>query len=105
MARRRSRAKRGGGVLVWGGWCVAGLVVVVVVGYFALTAWLRSYLHSDRFREMMGAKVSAFLKAEGEFGAFHWEGVTAMVDGYEAVGYEDAAFSALRLCRSGMKYQ
>lgn len=78
-------------------WLVGILAVVLVGGYFGVTAWVRGYLHGEGFRMMAGEKASALMKADGEFGAFHWAETTARVEGFSAKGYEDAAFSQLDL--------
>lgn len=72
------------------------LMALLVVGGFILYLGLRAYLQSDRFRGMLGERVSETLKAEGEFAEFKWTGATAYTDYYKAHGFEDSSFSRVK---------
>jgi hypothetical protein len=80
-------------MLAWGA-CALLLVAALVV--FGAGAWLRHYLHSDRFRVMIGQRASEALDMDGSFGVFRWEDTSAHVEGFSGRGFEGAAFSELR---------
>jgi hypothetical protein len=72
------------------------LMALLVIGGFAIYLGLKVYLHSDRFRGMLGERVSDTFKADGEFAEFKWTGSTAYTDDYKAHGYEDSPFSRVK---------
>jgi hypothetical protein len=75
---------------------VVTLFVLVVVGGFLVLLALRAYLHSDKFRTVVGDEVSQVFKADGEFTSFQWTGMAAYTDGYNAKGRSGAFFSRAR---------
>jgi hypothetical protein len=73
-----------------------GAVLLVVVAGIGVSLWLNSYLHSDRFRTLVGKKTSEFLRADGQYMPFHWSGTSVYSDGYAARGLPGCMFSELR---------
>jgi hypothetical protein len=63
-----------------------GLVVVLVLGLFAVILGVRGYLHSDSFRRLLSAEAGKALEAEGEFDSFRWKGLQVRTDSFEAAG-------------------
>lgn len=64
---------------------VAALIVCVLalgIGYIAL----RRYLHSDSFREFLSGEASRAVGVTGEFAPFHWDGLAANTESFEATG-------------------
>lgn len=71
-------------------------VATLVGGFIGGSFWLKSYLHSDAFRAMLGEKTSAFCHGEGQYLSFHWSGLSVYSDGYAARGHAGAPFTTLR---------
>ncbi len=90
--RARNKAKLGRVLAL----SALGLFAFAVCGSFALYIGLRAYLHSERFRGMLGERVSGVLRADGEFGDFKWTGTTAYTEDFKARGFEDAAFARVK---------
>ncbi|MFC7337038.1 hypothetical protein ACFQY0_07610 [Haloferula chungangensis] len=63
---------------------ILGLLLVAAVagGYL----WLRSWLHSEDFRQMLSNEVGEGLGAKSEFGKFHWNGGSVGSDSFDAQG-------------------
>ena len=72
-----------------------GLVALAVVGFAGYLA-VRSYLHSNKFRVLVGEETSKALEAEGEFEPFEWRGNSMYSKSFAANGREDAFFSRLK---------
>ena len=79
---RRSRAKLGGGK--WKVRIVSFLLVFVMFGGFGVYAWLKSYLHSDKFRVFMGEIVGGAMGADAHFELFEWQGMDARTASFVA---------------------
>jgi len=85
MARRRTRNARGSKGIRWGrigAAALLALVVTVIGGYL----WLRSYLHSESFRQFLAAQAGVPLKANTSFTPFRWDGLQLSTDAFEATG-------------------
>ena len=61
---------------------VLGLMVILLG--FGLNAWIKSYLHSDKFRILMGEKVGKALDADTRFELFEWQGMHMSSAGFSA---------------------
>jgi hypothetical protein len=48
--------------------------------------WLRQWLHSEDFREMLSAEAGSALEAEAAFGEFDWDGLSVRSRSFEARG-------------------
>lgn len=68
------------------------LAIFAFAGYLAI----RSYLHSEKFRALVGDETSKALDAEGEFEAFNWQGKSMYSKSFAARGTEDALFSRMK---------
>ena len=71
---------------------VVGLAVSAFITYMVV----RSYLHSNKFRALVGVETSKTLEAEGEFEPFQWEGRSMYTKSFSAQGTEHALFSRLK---------
>jgi hypothetical protein len=83
MARRRTRNERGSKGIRWGrigGALVLALLVVFIGGYL----WLRSYLHSESFRQFLAAQVGVPLRATAAFTPFRWDGLQLSAEAFDA---------------------
>ncbi len=92
---RRKRQKTGSR---WGkvlGICAAGVVVCLLMAVAGIYMWVKSYLKSSEFKEMVEIKTGGVLKGEGRFGEFVWTGSSAYTNSFEAQGYEDAWYSRM----------
>lgn len=99
MSRRRSRKKRSSGKKPWAKWLgfsALALVVLLVLGGFALYLGLKSYLHGERFRGMLAEEVGGVSEAEVEFGEFKWTGTSAYTETMKAHGFPEASFSKIK---------
>lgn len=99
MSRRRSRKKRSSGKKPWAKWLgfsALALVVLLVLGSFALYLGLKSYLHGERFRGMLAEEVGGVSQAEVEFGEFKWTGTSAYTETMRAHGFPEAGFSKIK---------
>lgn len=50
--------------------------------------WLRSYLHSESFREFLAEEVGDAVNVEAVFGVFRWDGLAVQTEGLDAKGDE-----------------
>jgi hypothetical protein len=71
------------------------LIALFLLGTALLYAGLRSYLHSDAFREFLSNRVSRATGVEGTFSPFHWEGLALRTEVFSAKG--DGAIRELRI--------
>ena len=71
---------------------VVGLAVFLFIAYMVV----RIYLHSSKFRALVGYETSKALEAEGEFEPFQWEGRSMYSKSFAAQGTQDALFSRLK---------
>lgn len=68
-----------------------GLVLVLsIVGYFALRSWL----HSESFRRFLSAEASKTLGVPGQFDSFAWDGLQFRSDGFS--GRDGKTIAAVR---------
>ena len=70
----------------WVGKASIGLVIGAVVLAGALFLAIRSYLHSDSFRNFLSAQVSRTAKVDGLFTPFRWQGLAVDADSFDATG-------------------
>ena len=92
-ARRRRGAPKSGGK----SWWIRGLVglgLLLVVSVAGAYLWLRSWLHSEDFRQMLSNATGEGLGARSEFGKFHWDGASVGSDSFDAQG--DGMVESLR---------
>lgn len=78
-------------------WMRRGVMVVLVgcgIGLVVGYGKLRSYLHSDGFREFLSTKASRAAGVKGEFSPFHWQGWSVDTDQFQGVG--DGAVQSIR---------
>lgn len=83
-SRRRRRASGGGA-----GWFGKALIVSIVcglVGTGLLYLAIRSYLHSESFREFLAKKAGDAAGVEGSFTPFRWEGLAVNTGKFEGSG-------------------
>jgi len=97
--KKKSAGKRGrsGGRL--GRICLISALVGLVglaVCTFVVYMVVRGYLHSSKFRALVGNETSRALEAQGEFEDFQWEGRSMYTKSFAAQGSEDAFFSRLK---------
>lgn len=85
MSRRSRRRKPAAGGN-WLGRAVVGVLIVCVVFLGIGYMMLRRYLHSDSFRKFLSAEVGDATGVTGEFAPFHWDGLAANTDSFEAKG-------------------
>ncbi len=86
-ARRRAGQSRGAGRTgVWFGRVVLGLVVLGAIAALGGYLWLKNYLRSDGFRQMVNLKVSEVLEAEATFDQFKWDGMEMRAPNFSAEG-------------------
>jgi hypothetical protein len=78
------------------GYSLVALFVLLLVAAIALPIGFRSYLHSEAFRQKIGAAAGKALKARAEIQPPRLEGTTAYTDGFQAHGYEKSAFYELK---------
>jgi hypothetical protein len=74
---------------------LAGLAVVVL----GVHAWVRAFLRSDQFRELVAAKVGDLWQVDGTFSPLRWQGWTVYADTYQATGRAGGAVKNLRAQR------
>ncbi|MEP4078769.1 hypothetical protein [Haloferula sp.] len=60
------------------------LALVVVVGVAGGYLWLRSWLGSEDFRQMLSNAVGETLGAKSEFGLFRWDGTSVSTESFDA---------------------
>ncbi len=77
-------------------------ISLALVLFWALSA-AKSYVRSDKFREMVAGKISKKLNAAGQIEPVSWQDSSAFTDRVTARGYEDAAFAKLEV--SGVRIQ
>ncbi len=69
------------------------VAVVLAVGAVALLVglnfWVRGYLRSDAFRELVELRTSRALRADASYEPFRWTGSTVFSNELEAVGFGD----------------
>lgn len=83
---RRSRKSKAAGESRWLGKVVVGLLISGVVGLAGGYALLRSYLHSDSFRQFLSGEASKVARVTGEFSSFRWQGLAVTTESFEATG-------------------
>ena len=92
---RRSR-KRGAALGAgWLGKSAIGLILIGVVAAGVLYAMVRSYLHSDAFRQFLSAKAGEVAGVSGEFTPFRWDGLAVDTSEFAATG--DGLVKSLRV--------
>ncbi len=62
-------------------------MLFVTLGSFVSYRWLRSYLHSEDFRHLMGQLTGSFLKSDVNYGNFHWEGMRVSSPTFSSTGH------------------
>ena len=85
---RRARRRRGKPASR-GSWWIRGLVGLMVLGAIVMGGgylWLKSWIHSDDFRELLSVKVGDALGAKAEFGEFRWDGTVVDCKSVTAAG-------------------
>ncbi len=85
-ARRRAGSSRGSSTRVWLGRLVIGMFVLGVLLVSGGYMWLKNYLRSDGFRELVNLKVSEVLEVEAEFDEFKWDGMELTAPNFIAGG-------------------
>jgi hypothetical protein len=83
---RRSRRRGTGGGQGWLGKAALGLIVAGVLVAAILYARVRSYLHSDGFRQFLSVKASQAANVDGRFTPFRWDGLAVDTSAFEATG-------------------
>lgn len=78
---------------------VAIFVLSVLIGWFVALGWIKNYLKSDEFNQVIAKAASEALKSEAELAGVKWNGKASSVyaDSFAASGYEDAAFAKLEV--------
>lgn len=71
---------------MWTGRVVLALVVLAILGVLGGYFWLQNYLRSDRFREMVNARVSEKLEVDAAFEKFVWDGMELRAPEFGATG-------------------
>ncbi len=69
------------------------MLILLAAGLFY--AAVRSYLHSEGFRQLLSGKVSKAAGVSGEFTPFRWDGLAVDTDAFRATG--EGAVQGLRL--------
>ena len=85
-ARRRAGSSRGSSTRVWLGRLVIGMFVLGALLVSGGYMWLKNYLRSDGFRELVNLKVSEVLEVEAEFDEFKWDGMELTAPNFIAGG-------------------
>lgn len=62
------------------------MVVIVMVAAGVLYAMVRSYLHSDAFRQFLSERVGRAARVSGEFTPFRWDGLAVDTSAFNATG-------------------
>ncbi len=62
------------------------LLGLAVLGFGGMSLWLRNFLRSAAFREMVSSKAGEVLQVEGAFSPFRWDGFAVDVDQYRGEG-------------------
>jgi hypothetical protein len=83
---RRSRRRGNAGGAGWLGKAAIGLIVAGLVGAGVLYAMVRSYLHSDAFRQFLSREASEVAGVQGEFTPFRWDGLAVDTSAFDATG-------------------
>lgn len=83
---RRSRKRGAAGGAGWLGKTAIGLILIGVVAAGVLYAMVRSYLHSDAFRQFLSAKAGEVAGVTGEFTPFRWDGLAVNTSEFDATG-------------------
>lgn len=76
--------------------CTVAMAVLGAIAYLAASYALNRYLHGEAFRQLLNAKTSALLKAEGEYLPIQSNGFSFYSDGYAARGAAGAALKSLK---------
>ena len=71
---------------MWLGRSVLGFLVLAVISALGGYLWLKHYLRSDGFRQMVNLKVSAALEVEAAFDEFKWDGMEMTSPNFQAEG-------------------
>lgn len=90
-SRRRGGAGGAGGLAKWAG----VIITVFLLATALLYAGLRSYLHSDAFRDFLSNQVSRAAGVKGGFSSFRWEGLALRTEVFSASG--DGPIRELRI--------
>lgn len=61
-----------------------GLVLVLLVAFIGGYLWLRSYLHSENFRQFLAAQAGIPLRATASFTPFRWDGLQLSTEAFES---------------------
>jgi hypothetical protein len=83
---RRSRKRKAAGERRWAGKVAVALLVIGVIAFGGIYAAVRSYLHSDAFRNFLSAEASDATGVSGQFAPFQWDGLAVDTDSFEATG-------------------
>jgi hypothetical protein len=83
---RRSRKRGAAGGAGWPGKAAIGLVLAGLVVAAVLYAMVRSYLHSDAFRQFLSAKAGEVAGVSGEFTPFRWDGLAVDTSEFDGTG-------------------
>lgn len=81
-AQRKSR--RSGAGSLWLLRAIVGFMVIAAIGSVASYMWLRSYLGSKPFRQMLLTRVQDALHAEATMSPLRWDGFQVSTDAVEA---------------------
>lgn len=79
--------------LAWFG----GVVVLLLVAWFGVKAWLVAYLHGPEFQRFVNARLGETLRAEVDCAPLRFEGFDVFCDGVKARGYEGSPFAEARV--------
>lgn len=100
MARRRSgkrTKKKSVNPLIVVGVVCAILLLTLVAGLVIGKSMIQSWLRGDEFRQWLAKKSSETLKSQVELAPLNWQGADVYSETFVANGYEDAAFSEMKV--------
>lgn len=71
------------------------LFVFLILGLVGLSQWVRGYLHSEAFRELVTSRTNQTLNVSGQFTPFEWSGSSVYSETYSGSGSGDALWQDL----------
>jgi hypothetical protein len=91
--RRRRKHRASGDGMRWLWITLGSLAVLAVAGWLCLSAWVKSYVQSEKFRRMASDRLSDLTNADVVLESVQWQGSSAYVNRATASGRANAAFA------------
>ncbi len=78
-------------------WIALAVLLLLLAGAFVYASvWIKGFLRSEEFRQLVDAKTGAALHAEATYGPLQWVGSSVHSDSLQATGLTDSPVASLR---------